>query len=372
MIKRLYVDNFKCMVNFEYQPAALHLIFGNNGCGKTTTFEVIEKLRDFVFSGALTWRVFPASTLTAWDSRPEQTFELEIDGNGGLYRYGLVIEHERFKKKNRVKEEELLFDGKRLFYFDGQEAHLFRDAFTAGPVFPHDWTRSALASIPERHDNQLLSWFRQRMARIYRVAIDPLRMDSASIGEQSDPDVGLSNFVSWYRHLTQESPETMGPLFESLREVIDGFTRLTLTAEGETARILRVFFKCDDEHQSAGWEGPLVLGQVSEGQRCLIALFTILHCALRPEVTICIDEPDNFVALRELQPWLSQLRDRVEEKSAQCLLISHHPEFINHLAVRHGVRFTRAGLGPVRVQKFAWSKDDGVLPSEIVARGWEE
>ena len=372
MIKRLYIDNFKCLVNFEYEPAPLQLIFGDNGSGKTTTFEVLERLRDFLVFGYTTERQFPTSALTAWQARPEQTFEMEIAGNGGKYSYHLIIEHDRVNSKCRVKQEELRFDGKTLYVFDGHDAHLFSDDFSEGPVFPHDWSKSAIASIPERHDNQRLSWFRQRMRRFYILAINPLGMDNVSIAEQATPDTRLRGFASWYRHLTQESPEAMGDLFNSLREVIDGFSGLKLTSEGETARLLRVVFKSADVNESRDTEFTLTFNELSEGQRSLIALFTIVHFAVRPDFTICIDEPDNFVALRELQPWLLELSDRIVEKSGQCLLISHHPELINHLAVEHGARFSRSGLGPVRVKPFAWSKDDGITPSEAVARGWED
>ena len=36
MLTRLYIDNFRCFVNFEYRPAARELILGRNGSGKTT------------------------------------------------------------------------------------------------------------------------------------------------------------------------------------------------------------------------------------------------------------------------------------------------------------------------------------------------
>jgi hypothetical protein len=372
MIKRLYIDNFRCLVNFEYKPAPLQLLFGANGSGKSTVFEVLTALRQFITWGDSAERMFPALTLTAWQTRPEQTFELELDGNGGAYTYKLIIEHNRVLNKNRVKLEELRFRGQPLYIFDGENAHLFRDDFTQGPVFPQDGSRSGVALIPARQDNQQLTWFRHRMGWIYVLAIDPLRMDIASLAEQRAPDPALTNFASWYRHLTQDAPERMGPLFKSLGEVIDGFTGMSLGAAGETARLLRVSFEHREDQSPGPHQFNLPLNQVSTGQRCLIALFTLLHCAVRPDMTLCVDEPDNFVALREIQPWLEELCDRVEQEKSQCLLISHHPEFIDRLAVRHGALFTRTGQGPVRIKPFEWSEGDAVRPSEIVARGWEE
>ena len=44
MIKRLYVDNFKCLQKFELNLKDLNSAFllGKNGSGKSTVFEVIE------------------------------------------------------------------------------------------------------------------------------------------------------------------------------------------------------------------------------------------------------------------------------------------------------------------------------------------
>ncbi len=371
MIRRLYVDNYKCLVNFEYKPAPLHLLFGENGNGKTTTFEVLERLRDYV-AGASTAHTFPTETLTAWQMRTEQAFCLEIEGNGGTYRYSLAIQHNRSENKCRATKEELLFDGQPLYRFYGQNAHLFRDDHSKGAVFPHDWSRSALATIPEGPVYQKLSWFRRRMERIYVFSIVPTEMTSHSDKESSTPARNLANFASWYRHLSQESQKHIAPLFKSLRAVISGFGEIKLAQIGETTRVLRVDFEVWSEDGEYGYDPiTLTLDELSEGHRCLIALFTILHFVVRPGATICIDEPDNFVALRELQPWLLELSDRVDDASCQCLIISHHPEFINQLAVKNGVRFTRAGIGPVRIEPFKWSSEDGIPPSEFVARGWE-
>jgi len=370
VITRLYVDNYKCLVNFEYRPAPLQLLYGNNGGGKTTVFEVLTQIRQLVTWGGTTEQVFPHASLTAWQTRPEQVFELDLDDERGAYRYRVVIEHSGYLGKSRIKSEELSLSNKKLYEFDGQDAHLYRDDGLPGPVFPLDWSRSGIATMPERLDNQHLYWFKRRLGFIYVFSIDPRVMEIASFGEQSAPDRSLSNFASWYRHLTQDSPEAMQPLFESLQEVIEGFVSLKLTSEGETARVLRAGFLRPNTDERTPEPYFLTLPQMSEGQRCLIALYTILHCAVRKGLTICIDEPDNFVALRELQPWLEKIRDCVEEQGCQCLLISHHPELLDRLAARHGAHFKREHLGPVRVGDVKWP-NDGLRPSEIIARGWE-
>ena len=48
MIRRLYVDNYKCFVNFEVRLDPLTLLLGRNGAGKTAILEEIEAARSAV------------------------------------------------------------------------------------------------------------------------------------------------------------------------------------------------------------------------------------------------------------------------------------------------------------------------------------
>ena len=103
----------------------------------------------------------------------------------------------------------------------------------------------------------------------------------------------------------------------------------------------------------------------------LIALYVLLHCAVTEDSTLLIDEPDNFIALSEIQPWLLKLLDRVDEHNAQVILVSHHPELLNQLAGQGGVLLDRPNGGETRVLAFSPPDDSGLMPSEIIARGWE-
>lgn len=366
MIQRLLIDNYACCVNFDCPLASLQLLIGENGSGKTTVFDVLWKLRHVIANGLVVASAFPSQTLTAWDSRDQQTFEIDVAGNGGVYRYRLVIEHDRVTAKNRIQSERLSFDETRLYEFDGRDAHLFRDDGSAGPVFPFDWSRSAISTVPERSDNQRLTWFRRRMERVWIFSLDPTGMLAASDSELADPDRRLYRLSSWLRHLHQEQGDTLTVLCATLADgVLDGLVGLRLERAGENTRVL----KFDFQHES-GTPYSLSLDQLSDGQRQLVALFAILATVLQPDSTVCLDEPDNYVALREIQPWLTQLRDRVEDSEAQCLLISHHPEYLNYLAAHHGLLFERDDSGAVRSSECDWPADELLTPAELAARGW--
>ncbi|MHC5831008.1 MAG: AAA family ATPase, partial [Nostoc sp.] len=91
--------------------------------------------------------------------------------------------------------------------------------------------------------------------------------------------------------------------------------------------------------------------ELSDGQKVLIALYTLLYCTQSEDYTLCIDEPENFLALPEIQPWVIQLYDFCIDGKIQALLISHHPVLINYLlASPIGYWFERQSNAPVRVK----------------------
>ena len=114
------------------------------------------------------------------------------------------------------------------------------------------------------------------------------------------------------------------------------------------------------------------ISELSDGQRCLIVLHMILNFLIVRGHTVFIDEPDNFVALHEIQPWLLAAEEAVEDHGGQLILISHHPELLDLWAATYGLRFAgREENGHVRTEAFRTDSEGMLAPSELVARGWE-
>jgi ATPase subunit of ABC transporter with duplicated ATPase domains len=161
-------------------------------------------------------------------------------------------------------------------------------------------------------------------------------------------------------------------LVETLKPVMDGLEGMLFERIGESSKELRFMFDFSDDESSIQRTGfPVPFDRLSDGQRCLAALYTSVLLAENEECSFLWDEPDNYVSLREIQPWLAAIRDLVEERGRQYVVISHHPELINALAAEHGALIYRDSSGPARVKPFE-QQADGVSPAEIVARGWED
>ena len=367
MISRIYIDNYRCFVNFEWRPGMQSLLLGDNGNGKTSVFVVLELLQRHIFGMAINDAIHPTD-LTAWDQRSVQTFELEIQADSETYSYCLQVEHDREKEVSRIRSERVQIDGVLLFEFDGREVQLFRDDGVSGPKFPFDTSRSAIAQIPSGPDNKKLLRFRERVGHVMVFTPDPRRFEPLSLGEIPWVDRDMVELISWLRYLQQESVDLLPRIRDSLRDVLIGFDDFRLENAGGKSRALKFEFITDEQGKKRRFSVPLE--RLSDGQRMLVALYSILHGAIAANATICIDEPDNFVSLREIQPWLIELKDRAADTGCQWMMISHHPEVTDHLAADCGHWFHRVGAGPVRVRPFECDKEGLFKPSEVIARGW--
>jgi predicted ATPase len=368
MIKRLYIDNYKSLVNFELPLQELTLLLGPNGVGKTSVLDVMFALRRLLSGEAKVTDpdTFPTPTLTRWQKRDRQVFEMDVVLNGDELRYRLEVEHEYSTRKARIALERLESCGQPLFIFEMGEVHLFRDDHSKGPIYSADWTESALARIPQRQDNTRLTQFLDFIRKVIVCGLYPASFSTESLTEDSVLKRDARNFASWYRHVLLERQELVPDFTKALQEVIDGFRGIRMEKVGLDTRALMVTF------DQFGERYELRLDEISDGQRALIALYSLVRLAAGQGYTLFLDEPDNYIALAEIQPWLIGLADACGEEVPQALLCSHHPELIDYLGGDRGLVLKRESSGVTIVRPSnELAVDGGLKLSEVIMRGWE-
>lgn len=366
MLTRLYIDNFRCLVKFEFRPARKQLIFGANGSGKSSVLDALLFLRQFAAKGDRPEDHRILGQATRWLGQRDQSFELEATLDERPYQYRVVLEPSDEPIRPKVRVETVHCEGTPIFEFIDGEVHLYNDRFERKVSYPFDPYRSALATVVQNRENKTLTAFQSWFSSLYCFRLNPFAMRPTAEREDLFPTVDLSNYASWYRHLVQSDQRRNQDLLKSLRKSLDSLSFLTLQPYSENVRILVAEFD--------RMEGGIVkfgFGELSEGQRCLICLYTILHFAVAKGSSVILDEPDNFLSLREIQPWLMALADLVEDGQGQALLISHHPELINQWAPESGVQLKRDRAGAVRAEPFRGDPESSLSPAELVARGWE-
>ena len=395
MITRLYADNYRCFVNFELHLDALSLLLGMNGAGKSSVLDIVFALRELLGgrSAVNGKAAFPPSTLTRWQSRNVQTFEMDVELEGSAYSYRLRVEHSREKRIARIQREHLTMNADTLFEFVDGEVQLYRDNLSKGPSFSSDWAVSSLARVTPGTDNRHLSRFQDFAQSIIVCGLQPGVFASESATEDDLLNRDGRNFVGWYRNLAQERPDLIAEYTKTMQDVLHGFRGIRLQKAGmDTRALMMVFHEANEEY-------ALRFGEVSDGQRTLVVLYALICLAVGQRHTLFLDEPMNFVALREVQPWLQELSDLCGESLSQAVLCSHHPEIVDYLGSDKGQLLRRESSGATRADRVATvlngsgsdsgrkrselarraagfpehsrPADNGLKLSELLARGWE-
>jgi predicted ATPase len=364
MLTRIYIDNFRSFVNFEYRPEKKQLLLGANGSGKSSLLDAIRYLKNFVKGDD---SPFTQSTRTRWQDIPLQVIELEAVLDGQKYEYRTEIRFSTDTRQASVNREILKVAGVPVFELVNGEIHFFANNSSDATVVPLETTKSALhlSQLSNSHVRRFVEW----MDCVHCFHIDqyPGTMDESADSEERQPDYELINIAGWYRHLVLAYPGENVQFLESLRQSLTGFQALRFSSDEDGIKKLRADFTASRKGRA-----NYSLSELSDGQRCLISLYMILHFLIAKGHTVFIDEPDNFISLREIQPWLLAAEETVENQDGQLILISHHPEILNQWATERGVRFFREDNGHVRIEKFKADTNANLQPSELIARGWED
>jgi predicted ATPase len=364
MIERLYLDNIRSFVNFEWRPDRLTLLLGANGAGKTALLETVGAVQGFLTGERSVSEAFPAASRTRWDTRPEQTVELDVRaGASGVYRYRLVVDHDpEDPDQPLVKSESLRLDDQYVVEFKTGDLSIYRDGKGIGIPGARP-TRSGVGALDPSRD-PILRKFQEWIWAIWLLRPDPramsARVDRRRVGTAPWLLPNLSNFAAWYVPAFAAKPAAMFKAMRSLEGALPGLIEL-YAKEGQL----------EARFESGGVTTSYAFDELSDGERSLVALYVVLHAMAVPGRVLLLDEPDNYLGLREIQPWLAELTDRaLRSDGPQVILVSHHPEALNFLAPERGYRMFRDANGPTRIERF--KPQEGLRPDEMVARGWDD
>ena len=366
MLHQLYADNYKCLVNFELPLQDLTLLLGSNGAGKTSVLDVVFRLRRVLVDGIKIGEreAFPTSTLTRWDTRSVQSFGLDVEVEGDRFHYQLAVEHERATGRCVIESEQLQADGRPLFSCLFGEVQLYRDDHSKGPRLSVNWEESFLARVSTGRNNRRLNRFMNFMRGLTVCALHPQSIAAESAHESTLLQRDGANFADWYRHLVQERTELVVDFTSSLKDVLQDFRGIRMEKVGEDTRAMLVSWRGRESY-------TLRFDEISDGQRVLIVLYALIGLAGDRRVTLFLDEPDNYTALSEIQPWLMALVDACGSGNCQAIVCSHHPELIDYLGTDKGILLDRTDSGVTRIRDLSAMELKGDLRlSQLVARGW--
>jgi predicted ATPase len=368
MITRLYVNNFRCLVAFEARFEPFVVLCGHNGAGKNAVFDALRLIRDLTAGDAILGgdreSDIPHLEFTKWLQSDVQEFELSLTSAGHEFQYLVHLQQVVAKEKPRIVKERATCDGRTLFERNLESVRFYRLDGTEAGSFPLDWRQTALAAIQPHGHLADVEALQKAMANLVILRPNPRGMERESKAELRRPDLYLAGLTSWYRWLAQDF-ERAKILHDQLREVWPDCRSLGLVDVGLNTKALQLRF----DGMNGGDADGLYFEQLSDGEKALIALYMIRTALATGTVeTVWIDEPDNYVGLPELQPWVLSMRE-VLDGNRQVVLITHHPEVLSSAGRENGLYLWRDNhTSPTRIGAF--NVPQGISAAEAIARGW--
>lgn len=367
MITRLYANNFRCLVAFKAEFDSFGVLCGPNGAGKSSVFDALRLIRNLATGDGILGgegeRDVAHLEFTNWQKSTMQEFELSVTAEGHAFEYVIHLEQKADFEKPRFVKERATCDGKSLFDRD-LDGVRFQKSDGSPTGFPLDWRQAALASIQPKGSLRELAILQEAVAKLLILRPNPRGMERESKAESKYPDLNLSNLTSWYRSFSKDQ-EWTDALRDLLREVWPDFKSFRMEDVGLNTKALQLRF----ESSNGSDAGLLFFDQLSDGEKALVGLYMVRAAlATGAAQTVLIDEPDNFVGLPELQPWILSLRELLDADH-QAILISHHPEILSNAGEDFGRYLWRDNhtsptrIGPLKIP-------EGLSPGEAVARGW--
>lgn len=330
VIRRFYVHNYRCLENFELPVGGLSsaLLLGKNGAGKSTVGHALRLLQKIARGqNRVKELIGPEDT---WRNQREAPVRLELEAEvrGNKYRYAIAFEFPEGFKEMRVMEEELSAAGEVIFSRkEAQVALHGKVKANPAPVeFRIDWHLVALPIVQEQSENDPLHIFKQWLSRLLFLQPIPAQVGGESTIETLEPDYTLTNFAAWFSGLLAYSPAAYGTMSKYLSEVLPDFKDIKNPLMGVDSRSITVQFETKQGSLS------LPFKSLSEGEKCYFICALVLAANEHYGPLVCFwDEPDNYLALSEVQHFVGTLR-KAFGKGGQFIATSHNPEAIRRFS----------------------------------------
>ena len=361
MIKRMYINNYRCLVAFEISFNELSVLCGFNGTGKSSVFDALMFVRDLATGNSFLGGADKESKRTVsklefckWFDSDTQEFEIEIEENDHVFFYQLHVQQTAEYEQPRIIKETARCDGADLFSRDMERIY-----FGDNKSFSLDWRQSALSAFHPSKTQRQIAALQQAISNIIIIRPNVRLFENESKFESMHADLYLDNIISWYRFFAHDQDWT-DILRKSLQMIWpDDFKSLKLSELGASIKQLELNFTA----------GLLRFDQLSDGEKMLVALYMI-HAVLstaKEGLTVMIDEPDNYISMQELQPWMLEMSETIE-KAKQLILISHNADILESSPSQIHYFFRDNHSAPARVKPL--EVPEGITIREALARGW--
>jgi predicted ATPase len=353
MLKRLRINNFKSLLNFEFKPVGMNLIIGQNNAGKTNLCSALRFLglsSKYNLDNAMSYTLGERWNLTNFNVQDNSFIEIEMDcelmyeGEAVSFAYSLRLGTSNGKsteaKSLNVEEERLTASGgpfaqtPLLENHKGKVKMLHEEGFVKGlansPFYvtarvPDNATM--LSQLYELENNPRAILFREflRSWNYYNFSPDVLRQPN--VKQDIDNDALAASGANLSRALFtihNEKPRIEKKLYEIVRLLEPRLEYFTFSSP-------------DPEHVHLFIEDMaghhLSASSISDGTLRFIAMAYVIIMAKEQSHNVgfpplaVIEEPENGLYVGHLKPLIEKID--VTGRCGQFFFTSHSPYFID-------------------------------------------
>ena len=352
-LNSIFVNNFRCLQNFtlDFRNSDSLLLLGRNGMGKSTVLEVFRRIRQIANGETRVEHLFSTRDFSFGNKDAPIRIELTFEGSGGDCKYKIAVSRNPTTDSLYVSSEELSSSDHVCFGRSEGNANcpVSGDGDRGCPV------SSARFLLP------LLDGCGSCDALIYAVR-DFIRgwvllapwMSVGAVGSHRTSDLlalDASNFLTWFHSLYAGNVSYYDTLVDALKGPFPELVVLNWTdpSKGEDLDLLLTMRLPDkgDQDFRFSW--------LSDGEKCFVvsAALAMLN-EMRPGTLCFWDEPDNYLAISEVQGFVTRLRKTFGHGCGQLILTSHNIETIRTVGMEDTVLLNRPShFDPVRLQPVA-------------------
>lgn len=339
MIKTVRIGNFRCLKDLElsFDGTGPFLILGKNGSGKSSVRDVFSILSDICRGGRPVDSLLSEMDVTFKEKDPIR-FQITVEISGREITYHIAV---RISEAGppAVVSEALLVDGKKVFERDKQTLHFWEADESKKEQVPLS-IQASYAALPmiEPVHKEPVATFRDLFANGWIIAPEPSAMEDVVNGRKADSLHPSCHNLCAVLFSECEREDVVGEV-AILMEVAAAMRHLTQDLERLEFRLVgnnmyQLFFMFSGDRD---YETPF--HRLSDGQKCYFVGAVLTAFAKHNLVSFCYwDEPDNFLALNEVQGFVRDLR----KLSLPMICTSHHPKTIQsfpsrfiHVLTRH-------------------------------------
>lgn len=308
-LKSIYINNYKCLQNFELNLDGVTdvLLLAKNGMGKSSVLSAFRILRRIALGENSVSRLFSKSDFAFGNQAVPIRFKVVLATDRGEYEYELTVAVE-YGYRLFISSETLSLN-KTIIMNRSVTSLLVDDMF----ILP--WIKEA-----KEFCSILVNWI--------LIMPIPVLMTAGTV-DSGKLNYNCGNFISWLKNLLAENPAGYDDINREFAIALPDYSSFAWNDPVEESRDnLYLTFGSDEESHK------IAFGDLSDGEKVSVLGATIIALSyIRPGFLCFWDEPDNFLAVSEVQSFITRLRKYLRIKGCQLVLSSHNVETIRTIGI---------------------------------------